>query len=133
MRRESENMRNEMHRMCAATVVVLALVGERPKPLRKVALSSGAQRAALSLRKKGLVQLCGFTPSDAAHVLGLQANWSQPAARLAAQLQSPHCIWPGCDHPTSRCEVDHLHDHARGGPTVTGRWRTYRPDGNEIR
>jgi N-methylhydantoinase A/oxoprolinase/acetone carboxylase beta subunit len=38
------------------------------------------------LRKKGLVQLCGFTPSDAAHVLGLQANWSKPAALLAAQL-----------------------------------------------
>ncbi len=67
-------------------IEMLSLVGERPKPLRKVALSSGAQRAALSLRKKGLVQLCGFTPSDAAHVLGLQANWSQPAARLAAQL-----------------------------------------------
>ena len=32
------------------------------------------------------MQLCGFTPSDAAHVLGLQANWSKPAALLAAQL-----------------------------------------------
>jgi N-methylhydantoinase A/oxoprolinase/acetone carboxylase beta subunit len=64
----------------------LSMVTERPKPLRKVALSSGAQRALSSLRKKGLVQLCGFTPSDAAHVLGLQANWSKPAALLAAQL-----------------------------------------------
>jgi hypothetical protein len=28
----------------------------------------------------------GFTPSDAAHVLGLQHNWSTPAAQMAAQL-----------------------------------------------
>ncbi len=80
------------------------------------------------------------------------------SARLAAQLQSPRCIWPGCDVPTSRCEIDHLRDHAKGGPTnptngaplcgfhnrwkqkgfattrdpVTGRSRTYRPDGSEI-
>jgi N-methylhydantoinase A/oxoprolinase/acetone carboxylase beta subunit len=33
-----------------------------------------------------LVQISGFTPSDAAHVLNLQANWSQPAALMAAQL-----------------------------------------------
>lgn len=67
-------------------IELLAMVNERPKPLRKVAVSSGAQRALSSLRKKGLVQLCGFTPSDAAHVLELQDNWSQPAALLAAQL-----------------------------------------------
>ncbi len=67
-------------------IEVLALVTDRPKPLRKVAVSSGAQRALGSLRKKGLVQLCGFTPSDAAHVLNHQANWSRPAALRAAQL-----------------------------------------------
>jgi N-methylhydantoinase A/oxoprolinase/acetone carboxylase beta subunit len=65
---------------------VLALVTDRPKPLRRVAVSSGAQRALSSLRKKGLVQLCGFTPSDAAHVLDMQSNWAKPAALLAAQL-----------------------------------------------
>ncbi len=67
-------------------IELLALVTDRPKPLRKIAVSSGAQRALSSLRKKGLVQLCGFTPSDAAHVLGMQANWSKPAALIAAQL-----------------------------------------------
>jgi N-methylhydantoinase A/oxoprolinase/acetone carboxylase beta subunit len=65
---------------------LLALVGERPKSLRKVALSSSTQRALANLAKRGLVQLAGFTPSDAAHVLGLQDNWSREAARLAAQL-----------------------------------------------
>ena len=30
----------------------------------------------------GLLQLCGFTPSDAAHVLGRQAQWCADSARL---------------------------------------------------
>jgi len=90
--------------------------------------------------------------------LGHTARLFTGSARLAAQLQHPHCIWPGCDAPTTRCEIDHLHDHAKGGPTnpgngaplcgfhnrwkqkgfsttrdpVTGRWRTYRPDGSVI-
>ena len=67
-------------------IEVLSLVTDRPKPLRRIAVSSGALRALSSLRKKGFVQLCGFTPSDASHVLYLQANWSRPAAALAAQL-----------------------------------------------
>ncbi|MEZ5408596.1 MAG: DUF222 domain-containing protein [Acidimicrobiales bacterium] len=91
--------------------------------------------------------------------LGRKARLFTGSARHAAQLQSPHCVWPGCDHPTTRCEVDHLHDYNNGGPTdpangaplcgfhnrwkqkgfsvtrdpVTGRWRTYRPDGSPIR
>ncbi len=65
---------------------MLALVGERPQSLRKLARSFGAQRTVLSLKRKGLVQIGGLTPSDAAHVLGLQHNWSTPAAMLAAHL-----------------------------------------------
>jgi len=65
---------------------VLEAVGERPRPLRRIAGSSGAQRAIASLRRKGLVQVAGFTPSDAAHVLGLQDNWSREAAFKAASL-----------------------------------------------
>jgi N-methylhydantoinase A/oxoprolinase/acetone carboxylase beta subunit len=65
---------------------ILDLVTDRPKPIRKVAVSSGAQRALAALKRKGLVQVCGFTPSDAAHALDLQANWSKPAAEKAAQL-----------------------------------------------
>lgn len=65
---------------------ILDLVTDRPKPIRKVAVSSGAQRALAALKRKGLIQICGFTPSDAAHVLDLQSNWSKPAAEKAAQL-----------------------------------------------
>ena len=65
---------------------VLRLVTDKPQPYRKIASSMTAQRAIVSLKKKGLLQISGFTPSDAAHVLGLQSNWSTPAARMAAQL-----------------------------------------------
>ena len=65
---------------------VLLQVSERPQALRKLAHSLSVQRAISSLRRKGLIQLSGFTPSDAAHVLGLQANWSSEAAYLVGQL-----------------------------------------------
>ena len=67
---------------------LLAMVGERPRPIRKLAVSAAAQRALTSLKRKGLVQTGGFTPSDAAHVLGLQDNWPGPAAELAAKLMA---------------------------------------------
>ncbi len=67
---------------------LLELVKEQPQALRKLAGSLGSQRAITSLKRKGLVQVGGFTPSDAAHVLGLQNNWSVPAALMAAQLGS---------------------------------------------
>lgn len=65
---------------------LLAQVTERPQALRRLAGSMSAQRAVAALKRRGLVQVSAFTPSDAAHVLGLQANWSAPAARMAAQL-----------------------------------------------
>jgi N-methylhydantoinase A/oxoprolinase/acetone carboxylase beta subunit len=65
---------------------LMALIGEQPKPVRRVAVSSGAQRSLAALARKGLVQIAGLTPSDAAHVLGLQANWSREAAVKAALL-----------------------------------------------
>ena len=64
----------------------LASVTAAPQPYRKVAHSLPAQRAILSLQRKGLIQVSSFTPSDAGHVLGLQANWSLEGATLAAQL-----------------------------------------------
>lgn len=50
-------------------------------------LTSNAQMATLGrLVVRGLVHVVGFTPSDAAHTLGRQANWNADAARLAAEL-----------------------------------------------
>ena len=79
------------------------------------------------------------------------------SGRLAVQLAHTRCVWPGCCAPTSRCETDHLLEHASGGRTnpengaplcgkhnrwkqtgftiwrdPTGTWHTIRPDGTEI-
>ena len=57
-----------------------------PLPLDAL-LTSTAQGATLNrLVARGLVHVAGFTPSDAAHVLGRQSNWDAGAARLGAEL-----------------------------------------------
>lgn len=43
-------------------------------------------RALARLERKGLVIYSGFTPSDAAHVLGISSHWSTRAAELGAQI-----------------------------------------------
>ncbi|MEM9519382.1 MAG: DUF222 domain-containing protein [Actinomycetota bacterium] len=78
-------------------------------------------------------------------------------ARVAAKLQSTHCIWKGCRVPVHRCQVDHTRAHAHDGRTSPGNgapmcgrhnrlkehgfhvwrdpagaWHLYRPDGTEI-
>ncbi len=65
---------------------VLAMAGESPVPMRKLAVSSAAQRALQVLRRKGLVQISAFTPSDAAHVLNMQDTWTRQAAIIGAKL-----------------------------------------------
>lgn len=65
---------------------LFAAIGDGPVPLAGL-LGSTAQGATLNrLVARGLVHLCGFTPSDAAHVLGLQSTWHGEAARLGAAL-----------------------------------------------
>ncbi len=79
------------------------------------------------------------------------------AARDAARVASHQCVFVGCCTPASRCEIDHLTEHSRGGRTCPGNgapecgmhnrlkqrgftvyrdndghWHTLRPDGTEI-
>ena len=65
---------------------LLAQISNEPLPLRKIYGGSSTQRTLEALSRKGHVQLVGFTPSDAAHVLGMQDNWSREGAVLAAKL-----------------------------------------------
>lgn len=34
------------------------------------------------------------------------------------RARDQHCRFPGCRTPAHRCQIDHNHDHARGGPTA---------------
>lgn len=57
-----------------------------PQPLSAI-LTSTIQRPALDkLASRGLIHLCGITPSDALHVMGHQGQWSAEAARMGLEL-----------------------------------------------
>ncbi len=57
-----------------------------PTALREV-IDGAADRACLRrLSQRGLVRQSGFTPSDAAHVLGLQSQWASEAALYGCEL-----------------------------------------------
>ncbi|MBO6724861.1 MAG: hydantoinase/oxoprolinase family protein [Rhizobiaceae bacterium] len=72
--------------LTASEARLYAEVGTTPFPLDKL-LSASAQLAVLNrLVARGLVMLVGFTPSDAAHVLGRQATWDAAAANLGANV-----------------------------------------------
>jgi N-methylhydantoinase A/oxoprolinase/acetone carboxylase beta subunit len=63
------------------------LVAERPVEFDEMVNESRElSRAIARLQRKGLVVYSGFTPSDAAHVLGLCGHWCGESARLAALL-----------------------------------------------
>ena len=59
-----------------------------PKSLEQLLAARAPEQPLLRLVDRGLVILSGFTPSDAAHVLGLHADWHAEAARLSADLSA---------------------------------------------
>jgi Domain of unknown function (DUF222) len=56
--------------------------------------------------------------------LPLDAGEAEPAIpahlRRAATTRHPHCAFPGCDQPSSVCQIHHLVPRAAGGPTALG-------------
>ena len=62
------------------------LLSEVPRRLGDVARTGQGVEAVRRLVDRGLVTIAGFTPSDAMHVLGRQADWSVEAARLGAAI-----------------------------------------------
>lgn len=61
-------------------------LGQGPKPVEILAQASTTLVALERLVSGGFVQLSGFTPSDAAHVIGVQSIWNRKAAEMAAEL-----------------------------------------------
>ena len=59
-----------------------------PVSLEKLFAGRASEQPLQRLVDRGLVILSGFTPSDAAHVLGRQDDWDSAAARLAATLMA---------------------------------------------
>ncbi|WP_272653286.1 HNH endonuclease signature motif containing protein [Microbacterium sp. EF45047] len=44
---------------------------------------------------------------------------TEPMRRFL-RARDQHCRFPGCRMPAHRCQIDHNHDHAKGGPTAIG-------------
>ena len=79
------------------------------------------------------------------------------SARVAVILSRRRCLWPGCGRASARNQIDHTHEHSRGGVTTPanggpacgrhnrtkhrgytvhrdarGDWHVHRPDGSEL-
>lgn len=67
-------------------VDILKRVGDRPVAMAVMPSNPSQRRAMRRLIAKGRLAEAGFTPSDAAHVLGLQGQWSRAAAEAGAAL-----------------------------------------------
>ena len=65
---------------------LLERLGAGPAPLDRLLASQPETGALDSLVGRGLVLLCGVTPSDAAHVLGIHDEWNADAARAGISL-----------------------------------------------
>ncbi|MCU0830230.1 MAG: hydantoinase/oxoprolinase family protein [Rhizobiaceae bacterium] len=59
-----------------------------PLPLETLARNGQALAALERLVAAGVVQMAGFTPSDAAHAVGVQSIWNRNAALAAAELMA---------------------------------------------
>src|SRR5258707_911440 len=57
-----------------------------PSCARVTSADPALARALARLERRGLAIYSGFTPTDAAHVLGLSGHWCGEAAELAARL-----------------------------------------------
>jgi N-methylhydantoinase A/oxoprolinase/acetone carboxylase beta subunit len=57
-----------------------------PKSFDKIVVRASDRARAERLLDRGIIQVSSLTPSDAAHVLGLQSQWSFEGARLACLM-----------------------------------------------
>lgn len=76
---------------------LLQRLGAGPVALGDLVQKPSALRAIDRLVKAGALQLAGFTPSDAAHVLERQGQWSRPAAVLGGALLLRWRLMRGAD------------------------------------
>jgi N-methylhydantoinase A/oxoprolinase/acetone carboxylase beta subunit len=72
--------------LAANEVQILDALADGPKPAEAVLRTRLLRTAVKRLISRGLVIVAALTPSDAAHVLGIHADWDRGAAEKAARL-----------------------------------------------
>jgi hypothetical protein len=124
-------------------------------------LGSGARVSAARARWlacDGSIARIVFGPDGALLDLGRSQRVVTSHLRKAVEHRDRRCVFAGCEAPTHWCDVHHVLEWINGGETnlensallcerhhtkvhhgfrierqPDGRWRTYRPDGTEIR
>ena len=79
-------MQNLLGELQSADIEFLNHIGSEAKPFDSFVIRASNRARAERLLSRGIVQVSGLTPSDAAHALGLQSQWSRVGARLACLL-----------------------------------------------
>ncbi|MBT2485170.1 MULTISPECIES: HNH endonuclease signature motif containing protein [unclassified Microbacterium] len=67
----------------------------------------------------GMVQRVLFDPEGRILGIGSTDRIFTVHQRRAITLRDKECLIPGCHVPASWCEIHHVQEHARGGPTST--------------
>ncbi|GAB3631270.1 hypothetical protein GCM10027421_06230 [Microbacterium shaanxiense] len=67
----------------------------------------------------GGVQRVLFDEKGAIVGIGTRARLFNVTQRRAIVLRDRECLIPGCEVPAEWCEIHHVEEHARGGPTHT--------------
>lgn len=79
--------KNEVPRdLTPADIEFLNLITEEPVRWSDVINSVSDRYRVMRMVGRGILQLAGFTPSDAAHVLDLQSQWSREVAELVCLM-----------------------------------------------
>ena len=71
--------------------MLLETITAQPRPYGEVVRRASDEARIARLVRSSTIQVAGVTPSDAAHVLGLQSQWSTDAAGLACDLLGRGC------------------------------------------
>jgi N-methylhydantoinase A/oxoprolinase/acetone carboxylase beta subunit len=86
VRPDGSDRRPLLSDLSKADLALLQKVEKEPKPYTDLVFRVSEKASIARLVDRGLVQIVGFTPSDAAHALGLQSQWSRDAAVIACML-----------------------------------------------
>ena len=65
-----------------------------------------------------------FGPKSRVIDVGAKRRFFTGALRRAIEIRDRSCFHPTCDEVPERPQVDHIHEHSKGGPTTqdNGRW-----------
>ena len=108
--------------------------GRRPAPLFSVLVDyptlsgricqlAGGARSVLSpgtllpWLDQAYVERAVFSPGRRVEV-GITSRFFTGATRRAIELRDQGCTHPSCEEPAERCEVDHIVEYSKGGPTT---------------